>query len=167
MFERNKVGSEPSAAAVEVELTDGTAVRGKIVVPMGKSLSEALNGPSAFVEFEPYGEERIFLAKSHLAFVKPIAVPRAPSLAARIADPGGFDPYAVLGVDAGAGREEVRAAYVRLAKAYHPDKYAAVELPPEVCEYLAVMARRINAAHAALDATLRRTAAAAEPAFAP
>jgi hypothetical protein len=167
MFERNKVGNEPSAVAVEIELTDGTTIRGKVVVPIGKSLAEALNGSSAFIEFEPYGDERIFLAKSQLTLVKPTAVPRAPNLSARIADTGGFDPYAVLGLGSGAGREEIRAAYVRLAKAYHPDRYAAAELPPEVCEYLAIMARRINAAHTALDTTLRRAAAAAEPAFAP
>ena len=34
------------------------------------------------------------------------------------------DPYAVLGVEPGAGQEEVRAAYRRLAAQYHPDKVA-------------------------------------------
>ncbi len=52
---------------------------------------------------------------------------------------------------AGASRDEVRQAYLRLAKAYHPDRYASVELPEEVRDYLSAMARRVNAAHAALE----------------
>ena len=32
------------------------------------------------------------------------------------------DPYAVLGLDPGASREEVKAAYRRLVAQYHPDK---------------------------------------------
>ena len=34
------------------------------------------------------------------------------------------DPYQVLGLDRGAGQDEVRAAYRRLAAQYHPDKVA-------------------------------------------
>jgi hypothetical protein len=162
MFERNRVDNpEPSAVAVEVELTDGTALRGKVLVPMGKSLIDVLNGPGGFVDFEPYGDERTLLAKSHLALVKPVTVPRAPNLTARLADPTGFDPYAVLGLSAGADRDAVREAYFRLAKAYHPDRYAAAALPAEVLDYLGAMARRINAAHATLDASHKREAARA------
>ena len=40
-----------------------------------------------------------------------------------------------------------------------------VELPDEVRDYLAAMARRINAAHAALEVTRQKQAARAEPIF--
>jgi curved DNA-binding protein CbpA len=66
---------------------------------------------------------------------------------------------------AGASREEARQAYFRLAKDYHPDRYATVELPKEVRDYLAAMARRINAAHAALETPIKRQAARPEPVF--
>ena len=59
----------------------------------------------------------------------------------------------------GASREEIREPYVRLAKSYHPDRYATVALPPEVSNYLAAMARRIDAAHAALEVPQTRSAA--------
>jgi hypothetical protein len=167
MFERNRVDNVPDTSAVPVEivLTDGGVAKGKMLVPMGRSVADALNGSGGFLEFEPYGGERSFLAKAQLASVKLVGVPKAPNLKARLADPDGFDPYRVLGLAAGASREEVRAAYFVLAKAYHPDRYATAELPEEVRDYLAAMARRINAAHAALDVPERKRAARAEPVF--
>ena len=36
----------------------------------------------------------------------------------------GEDPYQVLGLERGAGQDEIRAAYRRLAAQYHPDKVA-------------------------------------------
>ena len=35
---------------------------------------------------------------------------------------------------------------MRLASIYHPERYAEVELPPEVAEYLEAMTRRIHTA---------------------
>jgi DnaJ domain len=166
MFDRNRMDNlpEPSAVPVEVALADGTVTRGKLLVPVGKTVAEALNATGGFVEFEPYGGERSFLAKAQLASIKPVRVPKAPNLGAR-RDPEGFDPHAVLGLTAGASREEVRQAYFRLAKAYHPDRYATAELPEEVRDYLAAMARRINAAHAALEVPQKRQRVREEPIF--
>jgi len=167
MFERNKIDNVPetSAVPVEIALTDGTIAKGKVLVAMGRSVADALNGTGSFVEFEPYGGEKSFVAKAQLASVKLVGVPKAPNLKARLADPDGFDPHRVLGVPAGASREDMRAAYFALAKAYHPDRYATAELPEEVRDYLAAMARRINAAHAALDVPERKRAARPEPVF--
>ena len=63
--------------------------------------------------------------------------------------------YEVLGVARGATEKEIRSAYHKLSKIYHPDKFAAVELPSEVREYLAAMSRRINAAFMALEAPVQ------------
>jgi hypothetical protein len=165
MFERNRVDNIGEAIPVEIALADGATAKGKLVVPTGKTVGDALNGPGAFVEFEPYGGDRMFLAKAHLASIRPVGVPRGVNLQARLADADGFDPHRILGVAVGAGREEIRAAYFALAKAYHPDRYTTVELPQEVRDYLSAMARRVNAAHAALEVPEKRRAARAEPIF--
>jgi hypothetical protein len=168
MFERNRIDNVPEASAVPVEvtLTDGSLCKGKLFVSMGKTVADMLNSTGLFVEFEPYGGERSFLAKAQLANVKPIGIPKAPRLDPRARDLDGFDPYAVLGIAAGASREDIHRAYVGLAKTYHPDRYAAAELPEEVREYLAIMARRINAANAALEVPAHKRAARQEPIFA-
>jgi len=155
MFERNRVDNtvQHTYATVPAELTldDGRALKGKFVVPVSKPFYEVLNGSGAFLEFEPYGGERGYIAKSSIVSVRLTGVPAAQSLESRLREIDGFDPYGVLGVQRGATFEDVRHAYHRLAKTYHPDRYANADLPEEVKSYLAVMARRINAAYAALE----------------
>src|SRR2546430_16907637 len=73
MFDRNRIDNlpEPSVVPVEVALVDGTITRGKLLVPVGKSVAEVLNGAGGFIEVEPYGGERGFLPKAQLASIKP------------------------------------------------------------------------------------------------
>jgi hypothetical protein len=167
MFERTKIDNvvDLTAMPVEAVFVDGTVARGKLLVPTNKGIGDVLNSAGGFLEFEPYGGERSFIAKSQLASIKLLGVPRLPNLNARLRDLDGFDPHAVLGVSPGAGRDEIRQAYFALAKSYHPDRYAAAELPSEVIEYLFAMARRINAAHAALNVEQKKQAARSEPVF--
>ncbi|MDX2202493.1 MAG: J domain-containing protein [Hyphomicrobiaceae bacterium] len=153
MFERLTAESvNPLAIPVEIRMADGAVVKGKVVAAgTSRNLADVLNGPGSFVEFEAYGGEATFLAKSRIAEVRPLGVPKGINLKARLAGSEPLNPYAVLGVPPNATAEQIRKAYVTLAKSYHPDRYAAAELPPEVLEYLFTMVRRINAAHAALE----------------
>jgi hypothetical protein len=156
MFERVKVDNispiQTVAVPAEVTLDDHSVLRGKFITPQGRALPDLLNGAIAFVEFEPYGGERRLFAKSSIRSVKIVNVPGTGQLARRHNEIDTFDPYAVLGIKSGAPFDEVKTAYHRLAKIYHPDRYSAAELPPEVREYLAAMVRRINAAFSALEA---------------
>jgi hypothetical protein len=167
MFERSKIENVPDLTAMPVEavFADGTIVRGKLLVPGNKGIGDVLNGPGAFLEFEPYGGERSYIAKAQVASIKLMGVPKLPNLNARLRDLDGFDPFAVLGVAPGATKDEIRGAYFALAKIYHPDRYATAELPTEVIEYLFAMARRINAAHAALNTEQKKQAARQEAVF--
>jgi DnaJ-domain-containing protein 1 len=147
MFDRGR-GDAP--VAVEVILADGQKLQGK-VLPPERALAEVLNSAATFVEFQPIGAERMFIAKSAVQCVRPVNVPSVPKLGLANGEERPFDPSAILGVAPGASREAVHEAYLRQAKLYHPDRYASADLPPEVREYLGAMARRINAAHDALE----------------
>jgi len=153
MFERNRIDNapEPSAVPVEITFTDDTLAKGKLLMPQGKSVADALNGSGGFIEFEPYGGERRFLAKAEIASLRPVGVPKGGNLKQRLRALDDFDPHQILGVDPVADWEAVRQAYYQLSKVYHPDRYATAELPEEVLEYLSAMVRRVNAAYAALE----------------
>ena len=56
------------------------------------------------------------------------------------------NPYKVLGVSEGASQEEIRAAYLKLVKKYHPDKYTDTDLKELANEKLV----EINEAYEAL-----------------
>ena len=152
MFERNAVAvHEQGAVAVELVLDDGSIAAGKLLMPASRSVVDILNGAAIFFEFEPYDGERRFIAKSALKSVKLLAGPQAVNLGQKVRDLDGFDPHTILGVKAGADWDDIRAAYVALAKSYHPDRYANADLPPEVAAYLSGMLRRLNAAYAGLE----------------
>jgi len=152
MFERNRIDNAPEAALVPVEIVmaDGEHLKGKLSVPAGRTLADTINGTGSFIELEPYGGDRRFIAKSQMTSIQLVGVPRASSLAARTR-PSDFDPHAILGLAPGASWDEVRQAYVQMTKMYHPDRYANAILPPEVKDYLDTTVRRLNAAYAALE----------------
>jgi DnaJ domain len=152
MFERNKPHTiEQATLSATLTLTDGTTLTGKLVLPLGRSIIDLLNGPNAFVEFEPFGEAKMLISKACVVKAQQLAVPEAANLNTRLREADGFDPYAILGVPPTALWEDVRHAYIALAKDYHPDRYNTTDLPTEVMAYLAAMARRVNAAYAALE----------------
>src|SRR5512137_673160 len=60
-----------------------------------------------------------------------------------------LDYYGVLKLEPGAGVAEVKAAYYRESRTFHPDRYAAVE-SAEVREMIGRVYRRINEAYTVL-----------------
>ncbi len=160
MFERGRIDNrptEPTSVPVELELLDGSIAKGKLMVASGLAPLDAINNAGGFVEFVPYAGESRLIAKSTIASIKLVGVPRAPNLRPRAGGSDDFDPHAVLGISSQSTWDEIRAAYVQLSKAYHPDRYSSASLPAEVGDYLEAMARRVNAAYAALEATERNT----------
>ncbi len=155
MFERNKVDTVTQAPQLavpaEVTFNTGETARGRFFIASSRSFADALNSATPFLEFEAYGEDRRFIAKSSIRDVKLVAVPSAANLHNRVRDGDNFEPHQVLGVDRSTDWADVRAAYFALSKTYHPDRFASVDLPAEVGDYLSVMSRRINLAYAALE----------------
>ncbi|MEQ1650983.1 MAG: J domain-containing protein [Hyphomicrobium sp.] len=154
MFERNRVDNTLQTMTVPAEITlaDGSVHKGKFVITAARSIYEVLNGETKFLDFETFDGERTLIAKATLASINILTVPSAGGLNARLRDGDQFDPYQVLGLSQGASWDEVRQAYLQLSKIYHPDLYANVVLPAEVKDYLAAIARRLNAAYRALEA---------------
>lgn len=157
MFERNRVDNgansqHQSAIPAELTLDDGDILTGQFLISASRAFGDVLNGEVQFFEFEPFGKERRFISKQAIRSVKLLQVGASNGLSARKPVDGAFDPYVTLGLKADADWEEVRHAYLRLAKAYHADRYASIELPLEVRDYLQAMSRRINAAYVALEA---------------
>ena len=159
MFERGSNDrSGQGAVSVAITLDDGQELTGNFLIPVGRSLFEILNMDGSFIEYQSFDGEQHYIAKHALRSVKLMNVAKEESLAVRLRNKDGFDPFAILGVDQGRPWHEVRAAYLELSKHYHPDRYCNADLPEEVTAYLAAMARRINAAYAALEATKSKTA---------
>lgn len=171
MFERNKIDNSAPQTTVPAELTveGGEVLKGRFLISASRNIFDVLNGDGHFLEFETYQGERSLVARTAIKSVKLTSLPSASQLKGRMRETESFDPHQVLGVGTDTAFDDVRAAYLRLSKIYHPDRFHGVDLPGEVRDYLAAMARRINAAYAALEAPVqasRRAAIAkAQPIF--
>ena len=163
MFERNRVDRlhepERSTSTVEVVLEDGETVHGRMHFPTTRSLGDELNTASGFVDFEIQEGDRFFLAKRSIQSVRPRQMPRADQLNRAQIKSELFNPWTILGTTDTASKDEIREAYHRLVKQYHPDRFANLELPREVKEYLNAMSRRINAAYSTLSGGLKKETA--------
>ncbi len=160
MFERGKIDNrhgeaEKTPYAVELTLQDGKRVSGRLHVLVTRALGDELNAQGGFLEFETYDGERTFVSKQSVVAVRSLAAPKADQIARAERQFDSLDPHAILHVAAGADRDQIRAAYHRMAKLYHPDRFAGLDLPAEVADYVSAVARRVNIAYAALQPVAR------------
>ncbi len=137
-----------SRTPVFLTLADNSLLTVSIRLPLSNRLADALNSADAFLDvLSPSGQQQ-FVAKSAIRSVRSANVPKADHLDAEKGAPGtaSFDPYAVLKVPKEASKEDIRHAYHRMARLYHPDRIASFDLPPEVMDYVRAMLVRINLA---------------------
>ena len=133
---------------VFVTQTDGAVVTVSIRLPLSNRLGDALNNGDAFLDAVSPSGQQLFISKATIRSVRSANVPKADQLDPDGRNPGAasFDPYAVLKVSKEASPEEIRQAYHRMARLYHPDRIASFELPAEVMDYVRAMLVRINLA---------------------
>lgn len=152
MFVRNGTPSpETTAHTVSITLDDGSICKGTLHIAKASGLADHLNGPKAFLILHTLQGERMYLAKSAIRSVRALDLPAVDQLDVMQAKASSFDAHRLLGVEHGAGSGTVRRAYLKLARAYHPDRFQGVELPAEVLEYLTAVAQRANVAYAELS----------------
>ena len=138
---------------VEVVLVDGSVRMGKVLVARDKTLRDVFNlQHEQFVEFDCFRQGVTILAKASIRSIRANEVPRTDQLERRLASLESNDPFAVLGIAKNATREQLRAAFIAKARAYHPDRYLREDLPSEILEYINAMARRVNGAYSELSA---------------
>jgi hypothetical protein len=135
---------------VEMLMTDGRRVAGKLTVPYGSQLAKQLNGTNRFVEFEDMDGTAKYVSKESVAEIVEQKAKKPPKLEPSKAMESD-NPYVVLSVPPTADHDTVRASYARLAKQYHPDQFNAVILPPEVASYMTRMFERISTAYQLLS----------------
>jgi DnaJ-domain-containing protein 1 len=153
MFERQRTSSTApeSRMSVTITMNDGEIMRGNLRLPLSGRLIDAMNNPDQFFDVETVDGDRLFVAKHSVRKVESFELPRIDQLARRTSDPAIFDPYAILGVPQGATTQAVREAYLALARTYHPDRFAGIDLPREMRDYVNAMVTRVNVAYQQLQ----------------
>jgi curved DNA-binding protein CbpA len=73
----------------------------------------------------------------------------------RSAELDGLDYFEVLRLEKGASPAEIKAAYYRESRVFHPDRYAAVE-SPELRDRIGRIYRRVNEAYTVLRDDVKR-----------
>lgn len=136
---------------VEVQLVDGSMLKGTILVQRERTLKEILGGTDPFLEFECSVSGDMVLGKAAIALVRPCKPLQADHLDRRLKMLEQTEAHSVLKVAKTADRERIRDAYLKMTRLYHPDRYAGVELPSEMQDYLNAVTRRINAAYSELN----------------
>ena len=133
---------------VFLTLADGAVVTVSVRLPLSNRLGDALNNQDMFLDAVSPSGQVVYIAKSSIRSVRSANVPKADQLDTESGAPGSssFDPYAVLQVSKEASPEEIRQAYHRMVKLYHPDRIASFGLPEEVMDYVRTMLVRINLA---------------------
>jgi DnaJ-domain-containing protein 1 len=143
--------TERRRVAVTLTLHSGDVLNGHVFVGQAQKLRDLLNNPEMFIDFEKRDNTLTLIAKSAIAMISAIDLPRTDQLARRTQNSAAFDPYHTLTVDRGANPGEVRAAYLAKARLYHPDKLASKDVPKEVADYMNAMFIRIQKAYEELE----------------
>lgn len=150
MFEgSSRSGAQASRCLVAVTHGDGRVENYSVRLPMSGKIADALNNADQFIDaITPEGDQ-LFIAKRDIRRINLVDVPRVNQLNfyRRATDKAAFDPYQVLKVARDAGPDEIRHAYHKLVRLYHPDRIGTYELPGEMNDYVRVMLVRINLAY--------------------
>ena len=149
MFSKTDPANNLRSFRVTLKLRSGESEAGAILVPAHRTLRESLNDDAPFIELETLSGRQAFVLKTEIARIDPQAAAETRAAERASDDATRFDANdarIVLGVGADATDDEIHAAWRDLAKAYHPDRLAALGLPNEILRHADRVLARINAA---------------------
>ena len=129
-----------------LRLSDGRRLVGNLVIGMSSDLPRTLNGEGRFVNFEENDGKKSLVHKDAIVRAIPTDVPKVKKLDAGADSNNEFNPFRVLKISPQSDGEQIRAAYHKMAKIYHPDRFINVDLPVEMTKYAENMSRLVNAA---------------------
>lgn len=138
---------------VGIRLIDGEEIFGEISGGVSRNIESALNTDKRFIRVDCEDGTARHVALDHIVHVQPQVDVNAPTLAKpRSATRENAQP--LLGLSGNFSDVDLREAYHRLVKIYHPDRFAQTQLPREVIDYAGEMFRQINNAHQVLKRQL-------------
>jgi DnaJ-domain-containing protein 1 len=158
MFNKADPANNLKRFRATLKTRSGESETGVILIPAHRTLREALNDDGPFIEMETEEGRQAFLLKSEIARIDPHETGESRASDRGAGDWTRFDANdarLVLGVAANATEQEIHAAWRDLAKAYHPDRLAALGLPKEILRHADRVLARINAAFQRLKAEAR------------
>ncbi len=133
---------------VHIEYMDGRKEALSLISPRALlKLHELINREDMFLDAETPDGERVSIAKVAVRSVRNHVIPAAKDLKKLGDDKDSFDPHHILKVSKEDTADAIHQAYLALVREYHPDRFASLELPSEVTEYLSASLRRINVAY--------------------
>jgi DnaJ-domain-containing protein 1 len=138
----------------DLELSDGTRLKGMLFVsPQGRVL-DMLNDGRAFLPLETEAGEVLFL---HKDAIRKVALLPEPARESGRSDHGHkqpnqapspmLDPYELLGISRDCSADEIREAYRRRCRENHPDRLQALGLPRDYVDLATQRMAEINAAY--------------------
>ena len=155
MFSKSDPGANLKRMRVTMKMRSGESETGSLLVPAHRALREALNDEAPFLELETEDGAQAFVLKTEIARIDPLDGPE-PRADDRPANNwsrfDAQDAYLVLGLSPETSPDAVHTAWRDLAKAYHPDRLAALGLPDEMLRHADRVLARINAAFQRLKA---------------
>ena len=133
---------------VLITMSDGTVISAAVRLTLSNKLTDALSTSDLFLDILAEDGEQQFVSKSAIRFIRASDGPRQTHQEAgpRPSAPGPLDPYTVLKLQRSATPDDVKKAYHKLVRLYHPDRIASFDLPEDMMEYARDMLVRVNLA---------------------
>lgn len=149
--------------SVFLETADGDKRDVTLSVFHGESLANVLNSASQFIEVQDLSGKTILIAKSFIWQLTPDenTEKSASPVAGEKWRHHSQDPYVLLDISRDASDDEVREAYHKLARAYHPDKLANLDLPASMIAHGVDIFQKVNTAYKTITEQRRKKADAA------